>query len=183
MRTIKRLKLKELREDHGIAQGDIAAKAKVSQAFLSTVESGRRPASEKLKQVLIDQFHVDNLEDYEIEVETDDVKGYSFSNNGQYNDEQSGGSANYYDMKGQAQESQQSTPNPPDQPIASTLDVMTEVVKDYLNRNSELQRAYNELLQEKQDLEAKYKVATDQIANLENEVKRLKNKMNKATKK
>ncbi len=187
MRTIQRLKLKELREDHGISQGDIAAKAKVTQAFLSLVESGRRPASKKLKQVLIDQFHVDNLEDYEIEVETDDVKSYSFLNNGQYIDGQSGGTATYYDMKGQQpsqpQEPQQSPQNPPNQSSAATVDVLTEVVKDYLNKNGELQRAYNVLLQEKQDLEAKYKVAIDQIANLDNEVKRLKNKIAKATNK
>lgn len=172
-RTIKRLKLKELREDHGIAQGDIASKAGVSQAFLSSVECGRRPASDKLKQVLIDQFHVNNLEDYEIEVETDDVKGYSFLNNGQYNEGQSGGTANYYDMKNQPPGQQ---PPSPEQSSPDSLDVLTKVVNDYLIRN-------NELLREKGELESRLRAATDKIAALESEVRRLKNKLNKTTKK
>lgn len=175
-RTIKRLKLKELREEHGIAQGDIASKAGVSQAFLSAVESGRRPASDKLKQVLIDQFHVNNLEDYEIEVETDDAKGYSFLNNGQYNEGQSGGTANFYDMKNQPQEPPTSPPNPPDQPSASTLEVMTEVVKDYLNKNSILQR-------EKEELKEELKEAKLKILELEKRVTSLSNKVVKLSKK
>lgn len=180
MSTIQRLKLKELREDHGISQGDIAAKAKVSQAFLSAVESGKRPASEKLKQVLIDQFHVDNLEDYEIEVETDDVKSFSFSNIGQYVDGQSGGTATYYDMKGQQpsqpQEPQQAPPNPPAQPSAATVDVLTEVVKDYLNKNSILQR-------EKEELKEELKDARLKILELEKRVDSLSKKVIKLSKK
>lgn len=174
MRTIKRLKLKELREEHGIAQGDIASKAGVSQAFLSAVESGRRPASDKLKQVLIDQFHVDNIEDYEIEVETDDVKGYSFSNNGQYNDGQSGGQANYYDMKGTPQSSPQQSP--PEPTSASPLDVMTNVVKDYLDRNKELQ-------QDKDKLQEELNEAKRKIREMENTILALNSKLAKLQKK
>ena len=130
--------LKELRENHGIVKGDIASKAGVSQAFLYAVESGRRPVSNKLKQILIDHFNVDNIEDYEIEVETDDVKGYSFMNNGQYNDGQSGGTSNYYETNGQSQESQTSGP---EQSSPDSFDVLTKVVSDYLTRNNELQGA------------------------------------------
>jgi len=180
MRTIQRLKLKELREDHGISQGDIAAKAKVTQAFLSLVESGRRPASKKLKQVLIDQFHVDNLEDYEIEVETDDVKSYSFLNNGQYIDGQSGGTATYYDMKGQQpsqpQVPQQSPPDSPNQSSAATVDVLTEVVKDYLNKNNILQR-------EKEELKEELKEARLKILELEKRVDSLSKKVINLSKK
>lgn len=181
MRTIKRLRLKELREEHGIAQGDIASKAGISQAFLSAVESGRRPASDKLKQVLVDQFNIDNIEDYEIEVETDDVKGYTFANNGQYNDGQSGGQANYYDMKGQPQTQITPTADATTSESISTtpLEVMTSVVKDYLERNNVLQQDKKQLEIENEQLKKRIRDALEKIETLENDVKRLKSKLSK----
>lgn len=168
MRTIKRLKLKELREEHGIAQGDIAAKAGVSQAFLSAVENGRRPASDKLKQVLIDQFHVDNLEDYEIEVETDDIKGYSFNNAGQYIESQSGGNSSYYDYKGQSPISQQENSQLP------SLEIMTQVIQDYRNQIEDLRRERDEIKQELRDAKEEIRGLEQEVKNLQKKVIRLK---------
>lgn len=190
MRTIKRLKLKELREDYNIPQADLASKAGVTQSFLSMVESGRRGASDKLKKVLIDHFNVDNLEEYEIEVVTDDGQRYSFANNGQYIDGQTGGTSNYYDMKVQAtaQQSKQQSAQPPVQPqepsqtqSTSQLEVMTSVVKDYLDRNIELQQTKRKLEQENEELKSRLQEAEERIALLENEVKRLKNNQDKTT--
>ena len=165
MRTVKRLRLKELREDHGIAQGDIAAKAGISQAFLSTVESGRRPASDKLKQVLIDEFHVDNLEDYEIEVETDDVKSYSFSNAGQYIESQSGGSSTYYAGQTPTQETN----------ALPSLEIMTQVIQDYRNQIEDLRK-------ERDDLKTEVRDCRIQIQKFEKEIRSLRNKLAKVKK-
>lgn len=173
MATIKRLKLKELREDYKIDRGDLAERAGFSKNFLSMVEKGRRNASDKLKQVLIDQFHVDNLEDYEIEVETDDVNGFTFDNHGQVNNGQKGGTAAYYDLKGQDLQTAPANPTPS---TPATLDVMTSVVNDYLNRNQELQR-------DKEKLNEELSEAKRKIEELENSVLTLQNKLARLSKK
>lgn len=170
MSTIKRLKLKELREDYKIDRGDLAERAGISKNFLSMVEKGRRGASDKLKQVLIDQFHVDNLEEYEIEVETDDANGFTFDNYGQVNSGQEGGTAAYYDLKGQTLQ------NAPAQPIKSTpdtLDVMTSVVNDYLNRNQELQRDKDKLNEELSEAKKRIGELEDTVLSLQNKLARL----------
>lgn len=172
MATIKRLKLKELREDYKIDRGNLAERAGISKNFLSMVEKGRRGASDKLRQVLIDQFHVDNLQDYEIEVETDDVNGFTFDNHGQFNNGQKGGTAPYYDFKGQ---DLQTAPVTPATSNPATLDVMTSVVNDYLNRNQKLQR-------DKEKLNEELSEAKRKIAELESTVLSLQNKLDRLSK-
>ena len=173
MATIKRLKLKELREDYKIDRGDLAERAGFSKNFLSMVEKGRRGASDKLRQVLIDQFHVDNLEDYEIEVETDDVNGFSFDNHGQLNNGQKGGTAAYYDFKGQ---DLQTNPATLTSSKPTTLDVMTSVVNDYLNKNQELQRDKDKLNEELSEAKKKIEELESTVLSLQNKLDRLSKK-------
>lgn len=138
--TNKRIRLKELRKDYNLTQEEIANKAGVSQAFLSAIEKGKRGPSQKLKDVLCKDFCVDNIQEYEYEVERIS-KNSVYENNGQHNE----GKVLRPVFQGCAT-------NQDTKDTTSSVEVLTKVIADYLNRIQNLTQENESLRQEMERL-------------------------------
>lgn len=148
-KTSKRIRLKDLRNDYNLSQASLAEKTGVSQAFLSSIEKGKRGIPDKLRNILLEEFHVDNLEDYEIEIEKSGVTNYSFDNKGQLTQ---GRDIDNPILRPEAIESKNGS---------STLEVMSLVIQDY--------RKIVEILKEElKDVKEENKQLLENVAQLKN---------------